>query len=258
MELIKEYLKYLILAKNRHGIHSPFVYNFIDSHLYKPVDPLIVSEIEGVRKALLKDNSEIDFIDLGAGSKKGKVDKPRVKDIAKNSLKPTKYAKLIANLGQYINAKSVIELGTSFGTTTLYLSRTLKNAKIHSIEGCDSIARVAKSNFDQLGVKNINLIIGNFNTEFPKLLDKLDFVDLIYIDGNHTYEATLSYFNLAIKKIDSKGIIVFDDIFWSKGMKQAWLEIKNHPDVTISFDFFYIGVISIDSRFSKESFRIRY
>ena len=32
-----DYLSYVFQSTNRHGIHSPFVYSFADSILYKPV-----------------------------------------------------------------------------------------------------------------------------------------------------------------------------------------------------------------------------
>ncbi|MBK6643902.1 MAG: class I SAM-dependent methyltransferase [Bacteroidetes bacterium] len=62
--------------------------------------------------------------------------------------------------------------------------------------------------------------------------------DFIFIDGNHTYEATMRYFNWILPKVRAKTMIIFDDINWSAGMQQAWLEIQQHPKVTQSLDFY--------------------
>ena len=258
MGIINDYIHYRINAKNRHGIHSPFVYDLVEQYLYKDISNQICNPIEKIRIELLQNKSQLNFEDLGAGSKKVKKANPTVRSLAKNSLKPKKYAKLIAQIGQYISAKTIIELGTSLGTTTLYISKLNPQATVYTIEGCPDIAHIAQLQFDKLQATNIELHIGNFNQEFPKLLEKCPPPDLLFIDGNHTYEATIRYFEMALKYSHSKTLFIFDDINWSDGMKQAWNDLKNHPRVSISMDFFYLGVVSINPDFSKENFIIRY
>lgn len=258
MGAVKDYIQYRINAKTRHGIHSPFVYNLVEKYLYKDIDSGISLPIENIRTTLLNDNRIIAFEDFGAGSKKVKTINPKVKNLAKNSLKPKKYAKLIGQIAQYIHAQSIIELGTSLGTTSLYISRLNTNAKIYTLEGSPHIAKIAQQQFDKLQATNIQLIVGNFDQEFPKLLEKQIKPDLIFIDGNHTYKATIRYFEMALDYCHPSTLFIFDDINWSDGMKQAWAEIKKHPKVSISMDFFYLGVVSINPSFSKEEFIIKY
>jgi len=258
MSQLGDYINYQIHAKTRHGIHSPFVYNFVEQYLYKKLDSSLYRPIEDIRKELLKNGQTIQFKDLGAGSKKGKTKTPTIKSLAKNSLKQKKYAKLIAQLAQYIEAKTIIELGTSLGTTALYIAKLNPKAQIYTIEGSPEIGHIAKQQFNKLNAKNIELIIGNFDDQLQPLLEKTDTVDLIFIDGNHTQEATLRYFELALNYCHDKTMFIFDDIYWSEGMKQAWSTIKNHPKVSLSMDFFFLGVVSINPDFSKEEFLIRY
>ena len=258
MGVINDYIHYRINAKNRHGIHSPFVYDLVEQYLYKELSNQLYEPIEKIRIELLQNKSQLNFEDLGAGSKKVKTNKPTVKSLAKNSLKPAKYAKLIAQIGQYISAKTIIELGTSLGTTSLYISRLNPQATVYTIEGSPEIARIAQLQFDKLQATNIELRIGNFNQELPKLLGECSPPDLLFIDGNHTYEATLRYFEMALEYSHSQTLFIFDDINWSDGMKQAWNDLKNHPRVSISMDFFYLGVVSINPDFSKEEFIIQY
>jgi len=258
MGVVKDYIQYRINAKSRHGIHSPFVYELLEKYLYKDIDSTISQAIENIRTTLLKDARLIEFEDFGAGSKKVKAAKPSVKSLAKNSLKPKKYAKLIAQVAQYIQAKKIIELGTSLGTTTLYISKLNPLAKVYTLEGSPEVAKIAQQQFDKLNAENIELIIGNFDQELPKLLAQQIKPDLLFIDGNHTYEATKRYFEMALEYSHAKTLFIFDDINWSEGMKQAWTEIKAHPQVSISMDFFTLGLVSINPDFSKEDFIIRY
>jgi len=75
------------------------------------------------------------------------------------------------------------------------------------------------------------------------VLDELTTVDLLYLDGNHTYAATKDYFTMALEKKNNASVFIFDDIYWSKGMTEAWNEIKKHPSVTLSIDTFYFGMV---------------
>jgi hypothetical protein len=75
------------------------------------------------------------------------------------------------------------------------------------------------------------------------LLERIPEGGLIYFDGNHTYEATLRYFNEALKKKNADSVFIFDDIYWSEGMQKAWLEIKGNASVKVSIDTWHFGMV---------------
>jgi hypothetical protein len=52
-------------------------------------------------------------------------------------------------------------------------------------------------------------------------------------------------------------MLIFDDIYWSEGMKQAWAQIKAHPDVTATVDLYWIGLVFFKTGQAKEDFKIR-
>src|SRR5690606_193228 len=124
---------------------------------------------------------------------------------------------------------NIIELGTCLGLTTAYFSLACPDAKVLTIEGCPQTAGVAAENFKELNLPAIDLHVGNFDTLFPELLAAQEKIDVVYIDGNHLKEATLNYFHWCLPKVHEHTLLIFDDIYWSKGMKEAWEEIKAHP-----------------------------
>ncbi|MGI0107896.1 O-methyltransferase [Salinimicrobium sp. WS361] len=81
--------------------------------------------------------------------------------------------------------------------------------------------------------------------------------DLIYVDGNHQKEATLSYFEKLLPTVHNDSVMIFDDIHWSKGMEEAWEEIKAHPKVKVSIDTFQWGLVFFRREQEKEHFVIR-
>ena len=99
------------------------------------------------------------------------------------------------------------------------------------------------------------MLVGDFSKVIPTLASTN--YDLIFFDGNHNKEATLKYFNQLLPKAHNNSIFIFDDIYWSKGMTEAWEEIKQHEKVTVSIDTFFWGIIFFRKEQAKEHFTIR-
>ncbi len=250
------FIKYLLVAKTKHGVHSPFVFNLVTQVIQDKTNFKEYEDIELLRRELMQDSTVINVIDLGAGSQTLANNKRAIKDIAKNSAKPKKYAQLLFRLVKHFRSKNILELGTSLGISSLYLAKADKESIVITIEGCPEIANKAKENFEKLQLGNIKQVVGNFDEVLSANINsKLDFV---FIDGNHRKQPTLNYFDIILKHSHNKTVFVFDDIHWSEEMQQAWEEIKKHPQVTVTIDLFFIGIVFIRPEQSKEHFVIRF
>lgn len=258
-QLACKYIRYYVTAGSGrgHGIHSPFVFQFIQQVLNgKRVHPEFQS-IEQLRKVYRNNSEVISVEDFGAGSRVLQSKSRKVSDIARSSLKPQRYAALFYRMIEYYHPQHIVELGTSLGITTSYLALTGK--PVFTLEGAPAIANWAQHTFDTLQLKNVRLIQGDFNQRLPELLKKLDTVDWVYIDGNHRKKPTLDYFHQLLERIHDNSILIFDDIHWSKEMEQAWEEIYKHPAVTSSIDLFFIGIVFFRKEFlMKQHYTIRY
>ena len=129
------------------------------------------------------------------------------------------------------------------------------NAKITTIEGCPNISKFTQETFKQFNLENIEVLTGNFSDSIETL--KLNTYDFVFFDGNHQKEATLNYFELLIETAHNDSVFIFDDIYWSKGMTEAWNTIIKHPKVTVSIDTFFWGFIFFRKEQKKEHFIIR-
>ncbi|MCJ8211896.1 class I SAM-dependent methyltransferase [Mucilaginibacter sp. RS28] len=256
-QFAKDYLLHRFSAKNRHGLHSPFVYRLVDEVIYDFSPKKVYTEVENLRNQLLNDDRTITVTDLGAGSHVNNNKQKQVKQIAKNALKPPKLAQLIYRLAADLQPKTIIELGTCLGTTSLYLQKAAPEAKVYTMEGCPQTAAVAAEGFRKSGGESIELITGNFNDTLPGLINSLPQLDFVYVDGNHQRDATLNYFNWCLPKVHENALLIFDDIYWSEGMKEAWAEIKAHPQVTVTVDLFWIGLVYFRKGQVKEDFKIK-
>jgi len=260
-QLAKKFLNYYLTASSGkgHGIHSPFVFDFIHNVLRDKKNYACYPVIETARSKLLKQKGLIDVEDPGAGSAVINTHKRAVADIAGSSLKPAKYARLLYRMVNYYRPKKILELGTSFGVTTAYLAAGNAGAKVFTVEGSATIADIAQKTFNRLAIENIELIRGDFYSVLPRLLEKAGVIDLAFIDGHHCKEPTLNYWKQVLAHSSSSTILIFDDIHWSTGMEEAWTEIKHHESVTLTIDLFFIGIVFINPDFKiRQHFTIRF
>jgi predicted O-methyltransferase YrrM len=234
-------------------VHSPFVYDLITKCFYdsKPYPEYKV--LKAYRKKLLCNKQSIDITDLGSGSKvTSKTTRP-VCSIAKHSGTTFKRAKLLFRLSKYFQFQNVLELGTSLGIATQALHLGHPEANITSIEGCPNISSTAKALLEN--TTPINLLVGDFEVHLDTL--EPDSLDLVFFDGNHNKEATLRYFEKLLPKAHNNSLFIFDDIYWSKDMTEAWELIKKHPKVTVTVDTFFWGFVFFRKEQVKEDFVVR-
>ncbi len=253
----KDYLWHRFKAKNRHGVHSPFVYRLVDEVIYDFEAKKVYTEIENLREQLFIDSRMITITDLGAGSHVNNSRQKKISDIAHNALKPPKLAQLLYRLAANWQPGNIIELGACLGITTLYLQKAAPGAKLYTLEGCPETAGIAKETLVKGGVNDAGLIIGNFDDTLPDVIQNLKQLDFVFVDGNHQKEATLKYFEWCLPKAHEGTLLIFDDIYWSEGMKAAWNEIKANPKVTVTIDLFWIGLAFFKPGQAKEDFLVR-
>lgn len=239
-----------------HSLHSPFVFNLFQQIISK-TDSNIDQKIELLRKDLLSDNSKISLADFGAGSRVSAKKVRIVKDITKHSSTPPKFSALLNSLIAHFNFQTVIELGTSLGLNTLYLSKN-QQVEVNTFEGDESLVQLAQKNFNAFNRSNIKVISGNIDHTLEESLDSITQVDLAYIDANHRYEPTIRYYKTILNKIHSKSLVVLDDIHWPKEMIQAWKEIKSRPEIIVSIDLFEGGLLFFDPELTPGEYVLKF
>ncbi|PBQ33504.1 SAM-dependent methyltransferase [Sphingobacteriaceae bacterium] len=248
---IKHFARHFFVAKrNGHGVHSPFAYQLCEEVFYNTNAFYDFKKLNNTRSALLANETELLIEDFGAGSKTFKSNKRKIKDIAAKGISTQKQSELLYKLINFLKSQSILELGTSLGLNTLYLAKVNKDARVFTIEGSKELHDFASLNAKNMNVENIKFIHSVFEQALPEVLRDLKRLDFFYVDGNHTYEATMSYFKQALEKRNNDSVFIFDDIYWSEGMTRAWEEIKRNSSVTLSIDTFSFGMV-----FFKEEFK---
>jgi predicted O-methyltransferase YrrM len=255
-----KYLKYILLSHHRkgHGIHSPFVFDLVSRVFRNKVDPDIVCTIEKVRKKMISDNRTILVNDMGSRSELLKTNFRKVSDIARYSPVPGKYGELLSKMAVEFGKPLIIEFGTSLGISTLYMACSCTDAKVYTIEGCPATVEIAKHNFTDAGLNNIEIFEGSFDEVLPGLTNASIKPGLVFIDGNHRKEPVIKYFNQMAELSDNKTVIIIDDINYSNEMREAWKEIRLHKKISVTVDIFRMGIVFFREGINHNNYIIRY
>ena len=256
------YLRHVLTAWNTtgEGIHSPSLF-YIVRFLFRDKNSYYCFEtIEQRRASLLANRDVVEVIDYGScGCPSGMRVMRRISDVAKYQLECARVQQVLFRLLAYMNEEvhrplEILELGTSLGITTAYLASVDSKNRVMSFEGSSSIASLARKQWQILGLENIECVEGRIeDTLYNNARAKLDFV---YVDANHTYEATMEYVHFLLDRISPKGIVVVDDIHYSREMCRAWEELKKDKRVTSSMDLFHVGLLFVNPYYMKRHYKI--
>jgi predicted O-methyltransferase YrrM len=247
---VKSFINYWLDAVDDHSLHSPFFFDLYRNVILPKKSGETFEQLESLRIQLLSDVSLVDDVDPGAGSQviNGKR---RIADIARSSLSTPSNLSLYHRLVEYFHARHVIELGTSLGISSLYLSRA-KGVELTTFEGSPTLASCARKNFEQLQQGNIKLIEGNIDATLQRYLGVSPKVDIAFMDANHRYEPTIRYFNWILQRVHERSVIIIDDIHYSPEMERAWHEIKTHSLVYGSADLYRCGLLFFDPSVNRQ------
>lgn len=254
MNFVSEYIKYLWKAKARHGIHSPFVYDFTDKCLTVEPDENFRIKVKSLKKELLRNRHILRMTDAGAGSRK--LGKERsVRDVYKTAASAGVYADLLYQLSHHYRPARILELGTSLGLGTIYLAAGNEQATVTSVDACTDTLDQARQNIDNMYIRNIDLVHNVF-LDFLEEAGKEKF-DLVFLDGHHEGNALKKYMELLKPITHEDTIFVLDDIRWSQDMFEAWKQLSASAEYHLSMDLFRMGILVRRPSQQKEHFTIR-
>ncbi len=133
-------------------------------------------------------------------------------------------------MAELVQAKNALEIGTSNGYSSIWISLGLKavGGKLITLEIEPEKVKMARENFEKAGLDDrITVIEGDAIKTLPKLKGKFDY---IFIDAwKPDY---YKYFTMVYPKLNKGGVIIAHNaISSSRAMKKYLDTVKNHPDL---------------------------
>lgn len=164
---------------------------------------------------------------------------------------------------QFYNGAVVVDLGVDFGYSTFCMANA--NPK-NLVFGVDSFEGDEHSGFRntyqhcndyqyKMGLKNLHFLKGYFDDVASRWEDMP--IDVLHIDGLHTYEAVKNDYETWSKFMRPNHIIMFHDTYvWKKdfGVRKFFIELNKHK---VNFNVSNgLGVISDNPEIIAESARV--
>lgn len=258
MNGVVKYFKHKLKSKSIYSIHSPFLFHWVNEIFLNENDFEDFYQIAEKRSWFAKDKRKIKVKDLGAGSKVMKGPERKIADIYRYNVKKEKYGKYLYRIAENLNAKKVLEFGTSLGVSTAYLAKGNSQREVWTVEACPNILKEAQTFWKHLGLNNVKA----FNVSFEDFLEAFktlpDTFDIIYLDGNHQLAPTLAYLEALTPFLNEGGVVIMDDINWSNEMREAWAYAKNMEEFTLCLELLDWGVLFKKEECSKEIIALSY
>ena len=120
--------------------------------------------------------------------------------------------KLLALLARSIGAKTILEIGTLGGYSTIWLARALPpDGRLISLEVNPTHAEVARANLARAGLSSAAEVrLGRAIDTLPTLADEGLTFDFVFIDADKP--STPAYFEWALKLTRRGGLIITDNV----------------------------------------------
>lgn len=135
-------------------------------------------------------------------------------------------------LARNLKPKVVVEIGSFIGYSSICLAQAIEDNEIpdgmvYAIDNflphinnpnlpmdIENPFELAQGNVKKAGLEHRVKFLKGFSSEIAqKLLSEIDDIDLLMIDGDHTYKGTIEDYNNFHFKVRRGGIIIFHDIF---------------------------------------------
>lgn len=254
MNRLASFLQHYFSSKSRHGVHSPFVFDLIDQCLYQQggVDR---KNFKSTKAQLIQNHQQLIGYDYGSEIHNDQI-VYKVSELAKGSTLRKFEVDLLLRLSKYHQSNAFLELGTNIGLTALSLAKTNGQLNVTTVEGNSSICEFAKSLFEANSALNIKSINSTFS-DYLANANETSF-DMIFIDGDHKEKPTLENYQKCKSLLKGNGPIILHDIYWSKGMRNAWRKIISDPDATVTVDLYFFGLVYFRKGQEKQHFSIRF
>ena len=139
--------------------------------------------------------------------------------------------RLLAALVRSTGAQRVIELGTNVGISGTYLASALpEGGRLFTVDQSGERQALARELFAEAGVTDrVEVVTGSFSEALESIAE--GGFDVAFVDGDHTFGATIWLVETLVEYAHPGSFIVVDDITHSSEMRRAWRSLRTRDRV---------------------------
>lgn len=223
-----------------------------------------IDRIERMRVSLAASVEPLEIEDFGAGKRdtdnsqetRTVTTTARTLGNMTESSKPRRWAYLLFCLIREFRPETGLEMGACVGISASYQAAAMElngTGRLITLEGSAVLAQRSIQTIKDLGLADrASVRLGSFADTLADSVAELRPVQWAFIDGHHAEAATLEYTDAILPQMASEAIVVYDDINWSPGMRNAWQRVVADPRYALTVDLRSLGVAVVTSHSAKK------
>lgn len=224
------------LLPGKYRVHSPFVFHLITQVIEEHGTYYRLGEIERIRKRLQQS------------------DRATARLVGKEAISARKGA-LLFRLTNHFKPQTILQVGSSLGLSTLYLSSYAAGLACASIEPQESAA-IAQRVYREAARTPIDTYTGDIRRQLGDYLQNGKTVDFIFLNGRDDRVDIRKIFTACLPHTGDHTVLVIDGIRRNKTTRAAWQQIIAHPEVTVSLEQFTLGIVLFHKNLHKRNYKI--
>jgi predicted O-methyltransferase YrrM len=210
-------------------VHSPFIYRLITHVIRERAGYYRLDEIESLRKTLCLNKGLIRYPNSRTGA-------------------------LLFRLVVYFRSKHILQVGTSLGFSSLFLSSHRSELCCFALEPLAETAAVTQKICEHAGLTTVTVRAGHYANTLPGILHTMGTVDLLYLNGRYEQaERVQQIFTLCLPFLEDTAIIICEGLRQTS-MRRFWKELRDHPKITATLDLFSLGIAFISPKLHKKNY----
>lgn len=234
----KRILIWLLRFRHRegYGVHSPFAFNLITRVIYEKAP---YYDYKYLRKLIGKARSESPAM-------------------WNRFLEGFRIYELLFRLVNYAQPHTILEIGTSVGASSIYLSCCRKKTRFITLDEQSPANALATSLFG-FYKGGIDSRVGDLPALVPETLSELDTLDFLLLHpANYPLNTVKTMFEQCVSKSNPRSVFVIQDIHGSSSFKKWWKELVTDQRLGITFDLYDMGIIFFDKTKIKQHYIVNF
>jgi len=167
------------------------------------------------------------------------------------SVRP-RWGAFLHGLTRYTGAQRVLEVGTGYGISGLYLARGLlenfpvRTCLLITLEQESDRARYARNNFQRLGLKDITDVrAGDVTATLEAALKDIAPLNIAFIDGPRDEDTILRCVSQIKRRARPGTFIILTGIHSAPGMARTWRAVQHMPQIAATVDLWQWGLVLV-------------
>lgn len=220
------------------GVHSPFAYDLITSVIEEQNRYYSYNAIETFLRKILYPHLSSDKLAIQKRIEKKK-------------------STLLFRLINRFKPKTVLEIGTSWGISTLYMSAPYSGIRQICIEPDEVVAALTKEVL-QNASSGVRLISGSFSSLPQKEIKALSPVDFVLIHASRNALPVEDTIRQISPFLSTEAVVVVDGIRRNDNRQQEWSRAIGYQGVTVSMDLYDIGLLFFYPKLNKQHYIVSF